>query len=63
MRCKNMNEEENPDDDAPVTERLCKSRRQTIEEKFDGLKKCIYVAFTVSMVWITILELVLRYYA
>lgn len=48
-------------DDTPVNEKLCESRRQTITEKIDGLKKSIYVAFTVSMIWITVLELVLRY--
>lgn len=51
--------EENPDD--PVTELLCEARRQTIEEKISGIKKAIYVAFLVNALWMTALELILRY--
>jgi len=52
-------EKNNPGGNAPVTERLCQSRTEILEEKFNGLKKSIYVAFAVSMAWITVLELVL----
>lgn len=48
-------------DNNPVPERLCMARRQTIEEKINSLKKAIYIAFTVSMLWITILELIINY--
>lgn len=54
-------ERKNPDGNNPVSERLCNARTEILEEKFNGLKKSIYVAFAVSMAWITILELILVY--
>lgn len=34
--------------DAPVTERLCLARMQTLEERIEGLKKTVVAAATAS---------------
>jgi len=49
-------------DDGPVSERLCESRRQTIQEQINGLKKTIYVSSTAITVVIVVVQLILTLY-
>lgn len=44
-----------------VTERLCEARRQTLEEKIDGLKTAIYATGAAISTFILILELIKRF--
>jgi len=55
-------EKNNPGIDAPVPERLCNARTKILDEKLNSVKKSIYIAFTVSMVWVTVLELILNHF-
>ena len=47
------------DEDDPVTEKLCESRRQTVTEQINGLKKTIYVSSLAMTVVITVVQLIL----
>ena len=46
-------------EDDPVTERLCESRRQTIQEQIDGLKKTIYAVGATTTLIIVIAQFLL----
>lgn len=47
------------DGDCPVTEKLCEARRQTLEEKIDGLKNTIYACSATIVIILTIAEFIL----
>jgi hypothetical protein len=49
-------------DDDPVSEKLCESRRQTIEEKIDGIKKTIYVSSSAVAIVIIVVQFILTFY-
>jgi hypothetical protein len=46
-------------DDDPVSEKLCESRRQTIQEQIDGLKKTIYAVGITTTTIIVIVQFIL----
>jgi len=46
-------------DDPPVSEKLCESRRQTIREEIDGIKKTIYVSVATATTIIVIVQFIL----
>ena len=48
------------DDENCVTERLCKSRRETLEEKINGIKRTIYVSSAVMTTIILIVQFILQ---
>jgi len=50
------------DGDDPITEKLCESRRQTIQEQINGLKKAIYVSSTTITIVIVIVQFILTFY-
>ena len=47
--------------DDPVTEKLCESRRQTIQEQIDGLKKTIYTVGATTTLIILAVQLALTF--
>ena len=48
-------------DSDPVTEALCEARRETIAERIDGLKKCVYTSSCAVALVITVVQLLLRF--
>jgi len=46
-------------DNDPVPEKLCNSRRETFHAEINGLKKTIYVSSLAMTVVITIVQLIL----
>lgn len=50
------------DTDDPVTEKLCESRRQTIQEQINGIKKTIYVSSTAITIVILVAQFILTFY-
>jgi hypothetical protein len=47
------------DKDDPVSEKLCESRRQTIQEQIDGLKKTVYAVGITTTTIIVIVQFIL----
>lgn len=45
-----------------VTEKLCESRRETLNETINGLKKAIYVSSTAVAVVIVIVQFILTFW-
>lgn len=54
-----MSKERNDDD--PVTEKLCVSRRQTVDEKIEGLKTTIYAVGATIVIIVSIVEVILKF--
>ena len=52
----------NKDNDDPVSEKLCESRRQTIQEQINGLKKTIYVTSSAITIVIVVVQFILTFY-
>ena len=52
-----MSEEKNRD--CPVSEKLCESRRQTIHEEINGIKKTIYVSVATATTITVIVQFIL----
>ena len=52
---------EKRNDDDPVTDELCKARRETITERIDGLKKCVYASSCAVALVVTVVQLLLRF--
>lgn len=52
-----MSKERNDDD--PVNEKLCESRRETLNEQINGIKKTIYVASASMTIVILVVQLIL----
>ena len=50
------------DEEDPVTEKLCESRRQTIQEQIDGLKKTIYAVGTTTTLIIVVVQFLLTFF-
>jgi hypothetical protein len=50
------------DNDDPVSEKLCESRRQTIQEQINGLKKTIYVTSSAITIVIVVVQFILTFY-
>lgn len=48
-------------DKDPVTEKLCQSRRETQDEKIDGLKRTIYVSATAMTTVIVLAQFIFTY--
>jgi len=48
-------------DKHPVTEDLCKSRRETQDEKIDGLKRTIYTSAAAMTTVIVVAEFIFTY--
>jgi len=46
-------------EDDPVSEELCNARRETINEKIDGLKRAIYVSGAAMTSVIVVVQLIL----
>ena len=46
-------------EDDPVSEKLCESRRQTIHEEINGLKKAIYVSVATATTVMVIVQFIL----
>ena len=46
------------DEEDPVTEKLCESRRQTIHEEINGLKKTIYAVGATTTTIIVIVQFI-----
>jgi len=49
----------NKNEDDPVTERLCESRRQTIVEQINGLRKTMYAVGATTTVIVVVVQLIL----
>jgi len=48
-------------EDDPVSEKLCESRRQTIQEQIDGLKKTVYTVGATTTLIILVVQLALTF--
>lgn len=48
----------NPDGNTPVPERLCKARRETMEEKIDSVRKAIYLSGLILSIIIIVINFV-----
>ncbi len=49
-------------EDCPVTEKLCEARRQTLEEKIEGLKRTLYACSATIIAVIAIVQFLLTIY-
>lgn len=50
------------DDDCPVPEKLCKARRETLEEKIESVKRTLYACSATIIAVIAIVQFLLTLY-
>lgn len=53
---------ENPSLNAPVTERLCLARMETLRQEIKGIKTAVYVAGLAITLTLTVVQIVLRWF-